>query len=113
MPGSTVFFEATGVRSVFEGIVDITGPGSRICLTGVHKEAATVDLVMLLAKEVSVIPAMGYDVEFDQVIAMLGSGKLDPSVIVTHHYPLSGILEAFDVARDTESAIKVLIDCQA
>ncbi len=113
MPGSTVFFEATGVRTVFERIVAIAGPGSRICLTGVHKEAATVDLVMLLAKEVDIIPAMGYDREFDEVIAMLLSGQLDPTVMVTHHFPLSEIGAAFALARDPHNAIKVMIDCQA
>lgn len=113
MAGSTVFFEATGVRSVFEGIVNMAGPGSRICLVGVHKGAATVDLVMLLAKEVAVIPAMGYDGEFGEVIDMLRSGTLDPTVMVTHHFPLSSIREAFDVAGDAQNAIKVLVDCQA
>jgi threonine dehydrogenase-like Zn-dependent dehydrogenase len=113
MPGSTVFFEATGVRSVFERIVALAGPRSRICLTGVHKEAATVDLVMLLAKEVAIIPAMGYDGEFDEVIAILQSGQLDPTVMVTHHFPLSEIRAAFAMARDPRNAIKVMIDCQA
>ena len=113
MPGSTLFFEATGVRSVFERIVAMAGPGSRICLTGVHKEAATVDLVMLLAKEVSIIPAMGYDTEFDEVIAMLQSGQIDPTAMVTHHFPLSEISAAFTLARDPQNAIKIMIDCQA
>jgi threonine dehydrogenase-like Zn-dependent dehydrogenase len=113
MPGTTVFFEATGVRAVFENIVAMAGPGSRICLTGVHKEAATVDLVMLLAKEVSIVPAMGYDKEFDEVIAMLQSEKFDPTVMVTHHFPLAEIEAAFAMARDPQSAIKVMIDCQA
>lgn len=113
MPGSSLFFEATGVRAVFEKIVTVAGPGSRICLTGVHKEAATVDLVMLLAKEVAIIPAMGYDGEFDEVIAMLQSGRLDPTVMVTHHFPLSQIKAAFALARDPQNAIKVMIDCQA
>ena len=61
MPASSVYFEATGARAVFEKILDVAGPNSRVCLTGVHKEAAKVDLVMLLAKEVSIIPAMGYE----------------------------------------------------
>jgi 2-desacetyl-2-hydroxyethyl bacteriochlorophyllide A dehydrogenase len=113
MPGSSLFFEATGVRAVFEKIVAVAGPGSRICLTGVHKEAATVDLVMLLAKEVAIIPAMGYDREFGEVIAMLQSGRIDPTVMVTHHFPLSQIEAAFALARDPQNAIKVMIDCQA
>jgi threonine dehydrogenase-like Zn-dependent dehydrogenase len=113
MPGSTLFFEATGVRAVFSGILDIAGPGSRVCLIGVHQEQATLDLTLLLAKEVAIIPAMGYDSEFEDVIAMLQSGQVDPTVIVTHHFPLSDIQAAFDMARDTASAIKVMIDCQA
>jgi threonine dehydrogenase-like Zn-dependent dehydrogenase len=113
MPGSTVFFEATGVRSVFEKIVATAGPGSRICLTGVHKEAATVDLVMLLAKEVSIIPAMGYDTEFDEVMTMLQSGQIDPTVMVTHHFPLSDIGAAFALAQDPQNAIKIMVDCQS
>jgi 2-desacetyl-2-hydroxyethyl bacteriochlorophyllide A dehydrogenase len=113
MPGSSLYFEATGVRSVFENIVALAGPGSRICLTGVHKEAATVDLVMLLAKEVAIIPAMGYDGEFDEVIDMLRTGQVDPSVMITHRFPLSEIDAAFAMAKDPESAIKVMIDCQA
>ena len=113
MPGSTLYFEATGVRAVFESIVALAGPGSRIGLTGVHKEAATVDLMSLLAKEVAIIPAMGYENEFDEVIAILQSGKIDPTVMVTHRFPLSDIGAAFAMARDPHSAIKVMIDCQA
>jgi 2-desacetyl-2-hydroxyethyl bacteriochlorophyllide A dehydrogenase len=113
MPGSTVYFEATGVRAVFERIVALAGPGSRICLTGVHKEAATVDLVMLLAKEIDILPAMGYHSEFGEVIAMLQSGQIDPTVMVTHHFPLSEIGAAFAMARDPQHAIKIMIDCQA
>ena len=113
MSASSVFFEATGVRSVFENIVQLAGPNSRICLTGVHKEAATVDLVMLLAKEVSIVPAMGYTGEFDEVLEMLDSGQVDPTRIITHHFPLSDIDAAFTMARDPSQAIKVIVDCQS
>ncbi|NQX88286.1 MAG: alcohol dehydrogenase catalytic domain-containing protein [Halioglobus sp.] len=113
MPGSTVFFEATGVRGVFENIVNIAGPGSRICLTGLHKESATVDLVMLLAKEIPIIPAMGYEQEFSEVIDMLASGKVDPTVLITHHYSLTDIQAAFAQAKDPHHAVKVMVDCQS
>ena len=113
MPASTLFVEATGARPVFESIMSNAGPGSRICLTGVHKEAATLDLVMLLAKELSLVAAMGYENEFEEVVQMLQSGHLQPTAMVTHHFPLSRLGEAFATARDTEQAIKVIIDCQS
>jgi 2-desacetyl-2-hydroxyethyl bacteriochlorophyllide A dehydrogenase len=112
-PATSVYFEATGVRQVFEGIVAAAGPRSRICLMGVHKEPASVDLVMLLAKEVSIVPAMGYDNEFDEVIAMLQSGRVDPSAMITHHFPLSNVVDAFELARNPDSAIKIIVDCQS
>ena len=113
MPGSSLFFEATGARPVFEGIIANAGPGARVCLIGVHKEAATVDLVMLLAKELSIISAMGYENEFEEVLAMLQSGELAPQAMVTHHYPLSDVVSAFDLARAPGDAIKIIIDCQS
>ncbi len=113
MPATTVYFEATGVRAVFERIIELAGPRSRVCLMGVHKESAEVDLVMLLAKEVSLVPAMGYEQEFDEVIAMLESGRVDPTTIVTHQYPLSAVQDAFAMAKDTSQAIKVLVNCQS
>jgi threonine dehydrogenase-like Zn-dependent dehydrogenase len=66
-----------------------------------------------LAKEVSIIPAMGYDTEFDEVMTMLQSGQIDPTVMVTHHFPLSEISAAFTLARNPQNAIKIMIDCQA
>jgi len=43
---------------------------------------------------------------------MLQSGRVDPGAMVTHHFPLSDIVTAFDTARDTANAVKVIIDCQ-
>ncbi len=113
VPASTLFFEATGVGPVFEHIVELAGPKSRICLTGVHKNAVSIDLMTLLAKEVSIIPSLGYADEFSEVLTLLERGKLDPTVIISHHFPLSDIRAAFNMAKDTESAVKVMVDCQA
>ena len=112
MPGSTLFFEATGNGAVFEKLIEIAGPGSRICLTGVHTSAVSLDLMMMLAKEVSIIPAMGYVDEFTEVLALLESGDVDPTVMVSHHFPLSEIHAAFETAQDAQSAIKVMVECQ-
>ena len=113
LPGSSLYFEVTGIGPVFEKILDIAGPRSRICLTGVHKKPVSLDLMMMLAKEVSVIPALGYENEFNEVLAILESGKFDPTIMISHHFPLSEIHTAFEMARDTENALKVMIDCQA
>jgi 2-desacetyl-2-hydroxyethyl bacteriochlorophyllide A dehydrogenase len=112
MPGSSVYFEMTGAKAAFENILEIAGPQSRVCLTGVHKQPVSIDLAMLMAKEVSIIPAMAYEGEFEEVLELLREGSIDPGVLVTHHFPLSDIENAFIAAQDTQSAVKVLVDCQ-
>lgn len=113
MPGSTLYFEVTGNDKVFEAIIELAGTQSRICLIGVHKKAVSIDLMMMLAKEVSIVPAMGYENEFTEVIALLESGEVDPTVMVSHHFPLSEIHAAFDMAGDAHNAMKVMVDCQS
>ncbi len=112
LPASTLYFEATGIGPVFENILDMAAPHSRVCLTGVHRKPVSLDLMMLLAKEVSVIPALGYENEFIEVLDLLESGKVDPTVMISHHFALSDIQAAFEMAHDTENAIKVMVNCQ-
>ena len=50
--------------------------------------------------------------EFEEVIEMLQSGRVDPLRMVTHHFPLADIQSAFQLAREPRDAIKIIIDCQ-
>jgi len=108
-----VYFEATGAGAVFEQIVNLSRMGARIVVLGVHKAPVEFDLINLLIRELTVTGSMAYPVEFPQVIEMLTSGKVDPSVLVSHRFPLSEFNEAFQAAQDQAQAIKVLVDCQA
>jgi len=56
---------------------------------------------------------MGYQREFEEVIEMMLSGHIDPMRMVTHHFPLSDVLAAFELARHPQGAIKIIIDCQS
>ncbi len=113
VPGTDVYFEATGVTAVFEQIVGLAKSHTRVVVVGVHKKPASIDLVSVLSKELTIRGSMAYPDEFPQVIEMLEKMSIDPEMIITHHYPLSKFTEALDQARDTESTIKVLIDCQS
>lgn len=112
-PGSDLYFEATGVGAVFNRAVQLPKMGARLVVVGVHKEPVQLDLVNLLIRELTITASMAYPTEFPQVIAMLESGKVDVSPLITHRYPLSQFMDALASARDTSRAVKVLVDCQA
>jgi len=111
--GTDVYFEATGAGAVFDQAVNLSKMGARIVVLGVHKVPVEFDLINLLIRELTVTGSMAYPVEFPQVIEMLTSGKVDPSVLVSHRFPLSEFTKAFQTAQDQGQAIKVLVDCQA
>jgi len=113
VPATDVYFEATGAGVVFDQAVNLSKVGARIVVLGVHKAPVEFDLINLLIRELTVTGSMAYPIEFPQVIEMLTSGKVDPSVLVSHRFPLSEFNEAFQTAQDQGQAIKVLVDCQA
>lgn len=113
VPATDVYFEATGAGAVFQEIVSLSKTGARVVVLGVHKAPVEFDLINLLIRELTVVGSMAYPVEFPQVIEMLTSGKIDPSVLISHRFPLSEFNEAFQTAQDQAQAIKVLVDCQA
>ena len=49
---------------------------------------------------------------YPTALAMIASGQVDVKPLITHHFPLSKALEAFEVSRTgAGGAIKVMIHC--
>lgn len=113
VPATDLYFEATGARPVFEQLVNLARTGARVVVLGLHKEPVQLDLVNVLLRELNIVGSMAYPNEFPEVIAMLASGEVDVEPLVTHCYPLSRFDEALAQARDTNAAVKVLVDCQS
>lgn len=112
VPNSDLYFEATGVGSVFEQAVTLSKRGGRLVVVGVHKAPVQLDLVNLLIRELTITASMAYPNEFPQVINMLESGKIDATKLISHRYKLSEFHQALATAQDADQAIKVLVDCQ-
>ena len=53
--------------------------------------------------------------EETKAVELLEAGMLQVDPLVTHRFPLSRAIEAFDVARnkDRHGAIKIILDCQS
>ena len=112
-PASDVYIEATGVGAVFEQLAGMTRVGARIVVVGVHKAPVELNLINMLVREQEILASLAYPDEFPQVIEMLESGRVDPTALITHRFPLSAFGDALATAQDQARAIKVMIDCQA
>ncbi|KEQ16387.1 zinc-binding dehydrogenase [Endozoicomonas numazuensis] len=112
VPDSDLYFEATGVGPVFQQAVNLSKRGGRLVVVGVHKQPVQLDLVNVLIRELTITASMAYPTEFPKVIEMLESGQVDTRSMISQRYSLQDFEEALNTAKNPESAIKVLVNCQ-
>jgi L-idonate 5-dehydrogenase len=98
-----------------------TAAGLRTCLERVRRGGTVVQVGtlppgdtafagnVLMTRELTLTGAFRFDHEFDTAIALLAGG-LNVAPIVTHTFPLSDAITAFELASDRTTASKVLLD---
>ena len=115
--GATVVFEAVGGRSnTLMQATEIAAKRGRICMVGGHVAPFTLDARYARSRELTVTWAFCYgrregEKEFQIAVNLMGAGKLDPTPLITHQFPLDEIQKAFAVAdgREAYGSVKVLV----
>ena len=104
-----VMFEASGNQHALSGALDVIRPGGVIVQIGVGGQF-TLPMNVVVAKEFDLRGSFRFHEEFDWAVAMIGSGRIDLSPLLTATIPVDRAVEAFDLASDKSKAIKVQLD---
>lgn len=115
--GATVVFEAVGGRAnTLMQATEIAAKRGKICMVGGHVAPLTLDARYARSRELTVTWAFCYgrrdgEKEFQIALDLMGAGKLDPTPLITHRFPLDEIGQAFAVAdgREAHGSVKVLV----
>ena len=102
-------FDCAGVASVLEDAVHSLKVRGRLVIVADPHDLSLPYLRLVMQRELSVIGAVGYDDEFTEAIALLGSGAVDLTPLVTHRFALSDLDQAFAMQADPQQAIKVMV----
>jgi len=87
----------------------IAGNGRIVCFGG-YEDHMTIDMGPLIQKQPTIMGSNGYAAEeLVEALDLMRSGKVDRTTLISHHFPLAKIAEAFD-AQAGADAIKVMID---
>jgi alcohol dehydrogenase len=107
-----VSVEAVGVPESFELAVDLVRPGGHIANVGVHGRAATLHLERLWIRDVTVTTGLVDTYSTPQLLKLVASGRLDPTLFATHRFPLGETMAAYDVFADAAGtgALKVVLE---
>ena len=109
--GADVAFEAVGVPATFELAADLIRPGGRVANIGVHGTAAALHLEKLWIRDVTITTGLVDTFSIPQLMRLIASGRLDPTLFATHRFALSDTMAAYDTFADAANtnALKVVL----
>ena len=95
----------------FEKAAELIRPGGRVANVGVHGSPVTLHLEELWIKDVTITTGLVDTFSTPTLLRLIEAGLINPSPLVTHHFPMSEFMKAYDVfARAGETgALKVVL----
>ena len=106
--GVDLVVETAGTPDAVTYALSLVRPGGRVVLTGLPHEPTSVAFFSVVRREVTITGSMIYQDEFGEALALVGSGEVATTKLVTHRFPLADIAAAFVAHRDPAS-IKVAL----
>ena len=109
--GVDVAIEAVGIPQTFELCTEIAGAGGHVANIGVHGKSVTLHLETLWSKNITITTRLVDTVSTPMLFKNVLSKKLDPKQLITHHFSLDQVMEAYDTFEHAakEKALKVII----
>jgi alcohol dehydrogenase len=109
--GADVAMEAVGVPQSFELATELIRPGGRVANIGVHGKPAKLHLERLWIRDVTVTTGLVDTSTIPQLMRLIASGRLDPSLFATHRFALADTMAAYDTFADAAktNALKVVL----
>ena len=109
--GADVAFEAVGVQQTFELATELIRPCGRVANIGVHGKPVTLHLEKLWIRDITVTTGLVDTFSIPQLMKLIVSGRLDPSLFASHRFPLADTMAAYDTFADAarSNALKVVL----
>ena len=109
--GVDVAIEAVGIPATFDICQEIVTAGGHIANVGVHGKPVQLNLDKLWAQNITLTTRLVDTVTTPMLLKTVTSGRLQPQQLITHHFTLDQVMEAYDTFENAmkEHALKVMI----
>ena len=109
--GVDTAIEAVGVPATFELCQAIIAPGGVIANIGVHGAKADLHLEKLWDRNITITTRLVDTASTPMLLETVRANTIDPKRLITHHFQLDQILEAYETFADAGKtrALKVII----
>ncbi len=95
--GADVVIEAAGGRGTFEAAWRLARPGANVCVVALYDKPQTLPLPEMYGKNLT-FKTGGVDANAcGELLRLIERGALDTTALITHRFPLSRAMEAYDL----------------
>lgn len=107
-----VVFECCGQQEAMDTAIDILKPGGKLMVVGIPEfDRWSFSADIARRKELSIIHIRRQNHCTHETLAMLASGKVNGSAMITHRFPFSEVAQAFKmVSHYNDGVMKAMID---
>ncbi len=109
--GVDTAIDAVGVPASFLTCEDIVAAGGTIANIGVHGLKVDLHLERLWSQNITITTRLVDTATLPMLLRVVQSGKIDPKLLITHHFTLDQIMDAYETFGHaaTTRALKVII----
>jgi len=109
--GVDTAIEAVGAVATFELCEAIVAPGGHLANIGVHGKPVTLHMETLWSQNITITTRLVDTVTTPMLFKTVQSKKIDPKKLITHHFKLDEIIEAYETFgnAEKEKALKVIL----
>jgi alcohol dehydrogenase len=110
--GVDTAIEAVGIPATFLICENIVAPGGTIANIGVHGTKVDLHLERLWSQNISITTRLVDTVTTPLLLKTVLSQKINPKLLITHHFKFSNIMEAYETFENAakSKALKVIIE---
>lgn len=109
--GVDVAIEAVGTPDAFDTCQAIIAAGGHIANIGVHGKEVSLHLEKLWNKNITLTTALVDTFSIPDLLKIYKNGKLSPNELITHHFDLDEILQAYEVFKNSSEkhSLKIIL----
>ena len=110
--GVDTAIEAVGIPVTFELCQKLVAAGGTIANIGVHGKKVDLHLEELWDRNISITTRLVNTATIPMLFKTVGAHKIDPNRLITHHFQLDKILDAYETFGNAAKtkALKVIIE---
>lgn len=108
--GADVVLEVAGGTDTFQTAWKIARPNAVVCVVAFYEEAQPLPLPDMYGKNLTFKTGGVDGCDCDEILRLIAAGKLDATSLITHRYPLSKAMDAYELfEKKQDHVIKAVL----